>query len=492
MNVTTSPNPEALRQTLIDTMPRAKYVAHSIVAFLIAAAEAAVLICGSLIVAAAYVGFREDIPFDLYLALSVGAAIVYLILLELAGLYKLPALLSPLRHISWIVACWVSVFVMLVAILFLTKAGDVFSRVWLAGWFSTGLFFAIATRVSAGAALRYFNKQGQFNRNAVIVGSGETAAAAISALGGSQYSFVNLVGFFDDRSDDRSGLEVNGLRKLGNINALIDLARRARIDLIIVTLPHTAETRLLEILDRLWVLPVDVRVSAAGQKLTYRPRAYSYLGNLRCLDLMDKPLGDWGPVLKSIEDKVIASLALVALSPLLALVALAIKLDSRGSVFFKQKRYGFNNELIEVYKFRSMFAEKTDANATKLVTKNDARVTRVGRIIRRTSLDELPQLINVLKGELSLVGPRPHATKAKAGDELYEHVVDGYFARHKMKPGITGWAQINGWRGETDTHEKIRHRVEHDLHYIENWSLMFDLYILAKTPLSLLKSEGAY
>jgi lipopolysaccharide/colanic/teichoic acid biosynthesis glycosyltransferase len=174
--------------------------------------------------------------------------------------------------------------------------------------------------------------------------------------------------------------------------------------------------------------------------------------------------------------------------------AIAVKLDSKGPVFFKQQRFGFNNEPIGVYKFRSMYTDMCDAQANKLVTKGDPRVTRVGRFIRATSLDELPQLFNVVfKGNLSLVGPRPHAMAAKAAGGLYHDVVDGYFARHKVKPGITGWAQINGWRGETDTLEKIERRVEHDLYYIENWSILFDLQILAMTPLALIsKNENAY
>jgi exopolysaccharide biosynthesis polyprenyl glycosylphosphotransferase len=210
------------------------------------------------------------------------------------------------------------------------------------------------------------------------------------------------------------------------------------------------------------------------------------------IDLIDKPIGDWDVILKWLFDKGVAAAALLALAPLMALLALAIKLDSRGPVLFRQKRYGFNNELIEVLKFRSMYVDQTDANAGKLVTKGDPRVTRVGRVIRKTSLDELPQLINVLKGELSLVGPRPHALQAKAADRLYHEVVDGYFARHRVKPGITGWAQINGWRGETDTSEKIQRRVEHDLYYIDNWSVFLDLYILLKTPFALLRGENAY
>jgi lipopolysaccharide/colanic/teichoic acid biosynthesis glycosyltransferase len=177
----------------------------------------------------------------------------------------------------------------------------------------------------------------------------------------------------------------------------------------------------------------------------------------------------------------------------MALVALAVKLDSPGPVFFKQRRHGFNNEVIEVYKFRSMFTNQLDPLAVKQVTRHDPRVTRVGRIIRKTSLDELPQLFNVVfEGNLSLVGPRPHAIVSRAADKLYDEVVDGYFARHRVKPGITGWAQINGWRGETDTPEKIQKRVEHDLYYIENWSILFDVYILAMTPLALIKTENAY
>ena len=197
--------------------------------------------------------------------------------------------------------------------------------------------------------------------------------------------------------------------------------------------------------------------------------------------------------MKWLFDKIVGGLALVALLPLMALVALAIKLDSKGPVLFRQKRYGFNNDMIEVFKFRSMYTDKSDATAATLVTKGDARVTRVGRFIRKTSLDELPQLFNVVfKGNLSLVGPRPHAVNAKAETRLYDEAVDGYFARHRVKPGMTGWAQINGWRGETDTQEKIQKRVEHDLHYIENWSVLFDLYIVLKTPLALLKTENAY
>jgi lipopolysaccharide/colanic/teichoic acid biosynthesis glycosyltransferase len=181
------------------------------------------------------------------------------------------------------------------------------------------------------------------------------------------------------------------------------------------------------------------------------------------------------------------------LSPLMALIALAIKLDSPGPVLFRQKRFGFNNQRIDVFQFRSLYHDQADPLASKVVTKNDPRVTRVGKFIRKSSIDELPQLFNVVfKSNLSLVGPRPHAVQGKWKSRLFDETVDGYFARHRVKPGITGWAQINGWRGEVDSEEKIQKRVEFDLYYIENWSVLFDTYILLKTPIALLKTENAY
>jgi exopolysaccharide biosynthesis polyprenyl glycosylphosphotransferase len=193
-----------------------------------------------------------------------------------------------------------------------------------------------------------------------------------------------------------------------------------------------------------------------------------------------------------IEDQLLAITALVLTAPLLLLIAVAIKLDSSGPVFFKQKRFGFNDSVIQVWKFRSMRTECTDARAEVPTTKDDPRVTRVGRILRKSSLDELPQLINVVRGEMSVVGPRPHVIAGKARGQLYQDVVNCYAGRHKVKPGITGWAQVNGWRGETDTIEKIRKRVEHDMYYINNWSPWLDLYIILRTIRAVFCAENAY
>jgi Undecaprenyl-phosphate glucose phosphotransferase len=196
------------------------------------------------------------------------------------------------------------------------------------------------------------------------------------------------------------------------------------------------------------------------------------------LNVFEKPLAGWNYIVKIIEDRVLAAGILVLIMPLLLLLSALIKLDSRGPVLFRQKRYGFNNEVIEVFKFRTMYVDRCEDQLVAQATKYDPRVTRVGRILRRTSLDELPQFLNVLSGTMSIVGPRPHAV---AHNEQYSRLIDEYLARHRVKPGITGWAQVNGLRGETETLDKMEQRVRYDLYYIENWSLLFDIRIILRT-----------
>jgi Undecaprenyl-phosphate glucose phosphotransferase len=428
-----------------------------------------------------------------YVGAIAGVAILALLAFQIADIYQVQAFRGHEKQYFRLASAWSVVFLITIGVSFFAKAGDQFSRVWLGSFYVIGLLALLAFRRGLFLMVRRWTREGRLTRRTAIVGGGPLGEALACALAGQRDSDVRVVGLFDDRGDDRAPSSVAGLRKLGNVDDLIEFARRTRVDLVLFSLPISAEGRILQMLKKLWVLPVDIRLSAHSNKLHFRPRSYSYLGNVPVLDVLDQPITDWDVVMKWLFDKAVSAFALIALAPVMALVALAIKLDSRGPVLFKQKRYGFNNELIEVYKFRSMYIDRSDATASKLVTKDDPRVTRVGRFIRKTSLDELPQLFNVLfVGDLSLVGPRPHAVNAKAEEQLYDEAVDGYYARHRVKPGITGWAQINGWRGETDTHEKIQKRVEHDLYYIENWSVLFDLYILFKTPLALVKTENAY
>ncbi len=428
-----------------------------------------------------------------YLGATIAVSTAAILTFQAAELYDTVAMRTHVHQLSRIALCWTLVFLVALAISFFARLDDVYSRVWAGTWYLSGLFMLFAGRLTLSALVRHWTRMGRLVRRTVIVGGGPAGAALIESLRAQQDSDLEICGLFDDRADDRSPPTAGGVSKLGTVDNLVEFARRTRIDLLLVSLPITAEERLLQMVRKLWVLPVDIRLAAHMNRLRFRPRAYSYIGNVPMLDVFDRPIADWDVVLKWLFDRVIGALMLLVLSPVMAAVAVLIKLDSKGPVLFKQRRYGFNNELIEVYKFRSMYVEQSDANAAQLVTKGDPRVTRVGRFIRKSSLDELPQLFNVVfKGNLSLVGPRPHATQAKAANHLYDEVVDGYFARHRVKPGITGWAQVNGWRGETDTPEKIQRRVEHDLYYIENWSVLFDFYILAKTPWSLLKTESAY
>ena len=442
-----------------------------------------------------YVGYV--VPLDgvewRYFGAIAGVSMLAMLAFQVADIYQVQAFRGHEKQYFRLASAWSVVFLILIGVSFFAKAGDQFSRVWLGSFYVIGLVSLLAFRRTLFVLVRRWTKEGRLTRRTAIVGGGAAGEALAAAIRDQRDSDVRVIGLFDDRGDDRSPQALAGARKLGTVDDLVEFARRTRVDLVIFSLPIMAEDRILQMLKKLWVLPVDIRLSAHSNKLRFRPRSYSYLGTVPVLDVFDRPITDWDVVMKWMFDKSIGLLALLLLAPLMALVALAIKLDSRGPVLFKQKRYGFNNELIEVYKLRSMYVDQTDATAAKLVTKDDQRVTRVGRFIRKTSIDELPQLFNVVfVGNLSLVGPRPHALNAKAEEQRYDKAVDGYFARHRVKPGITGWAQINGWRGETDTHEKIQRRVEHDLHYIENWSLLFDLTILARTPLALLKSENAY
>ncbi len=472
--------------------PSAAPISPIVLAGFVRMGEFALIVVIGLAVYAAYLA-RLDATIWRYLIATFSVALLSMLAFQTADIYQVQAFRGHEKQYMRLASAWSLVFLIVIGASFFAKAGEMFSRVWLGTFYVSGMVGLIVSRRLVFLAVRKWTQEGRLTRRTVIVGGGEPGAQVIEELRRQKDTGVEIIGLFDDRGDERAGAECAGERKLGTVDDLVEFGRRTRVDLVIFSLPISAEGRILQMLKKLWVLPVDIRLAAHANKLQFRPRSYSYIGKVPVLDVADRPIADWDVVMKWLFDKIVGGLILLCALPLMALIALAIKLDSRGPVLFKQKRYGFNNDLIEVYKFRSMYTDMADANANTLVTKDDARVTRVGRIIRKASLDELPQLFNVVvKGNLSLVGPRPHAVNAKAEARLYDEAVDGYFARHRVKPGITGWAQINGWRGETDTHEKIQQRVEHDLYYIENWSLLFDLYIVAHTPFALLKSENAY
>jgi Undecaprenyl-phosphate glucose phosphotransferase len=424
------------------------------------------------------------------LAVNVAAVICF----QAADIYQVQVFRGQLRQMTRMISSWAFVFLLFIGVSFFAKLGGEISRLWLAAFFLAGLAVLMSERLVLRALVRGWARQGRLDRRTVIVGADESGEQLVQALKSQSDSDIDVLGVFDDRNDGRALDTCAGSPKLGKVDDIVEFARRTRVDLVLFALPISAETRILDMLKKLWVLPVDIRLSAHSNKLRFRPRSYSYIGKVATLDVFEAPITDWDLVMKWLFDHIVGALILLAALPLMAMVALAIKLDSPGPVLFRQKRFGFNNERIDVFKFRSLYHDQADPMAAKMVTRNDPRVTRVGRFIRKTSLDELPQLFNVVfKSNLSLVGPRPHAVQGKLQARLFDEAVDGYFARHRVKPGITGWAQINGWRGEIDNQEKIQKRVEFDLYYIENWSVLFDLFILARTPIALLtRNENAY
>jgi Undecaprenyl-phosphate glucose phosphotransferase len=454
-------------------------------------AEFGLVLIPGLAIFLTYVGLETHLAYIYPLAILAGA-LLYVLLTEMSDGYQIMALRHPAHNLGRLVLSWIGVFALLALTGFFLKISEDFSRLWFITWFCTGFLLLVTLRLVIARKIRSWARNGTMERRAVIVGGGKNAEDLIRSLEQQPDNDIRICGIFDDRDNRRSPPIVAGYPKLGNISELIEFARIAHIDMLIVSLPLTAEARVLSMLKKLWVLPVDIRLSAHTNHLRFRPRAYSYIGSVPMLDVFDKPINDWDSVAKRAFDIAFSLLGIAIFSPIMLLTALAIRLESKGPVIFKQQRHGFNNEIIKVWKFRSMYIEQCDPTARNTVTKNDPRVTKVGRFIRKTSIDELPQFFNALIGTLSLVGPRPHAIAAYSHNLLYNEVVDGYFARHKVKPGVTGWAQINGWRGEIDNEEKIKMRTEYDLYYIENWSLWFDLKILFLTPIRLLNTDNAY
>jgi len=339
----------------------------------------------------------------------------------------------------------------------------------------------------------YLVQAGYIGQRIVIYGADEANSdRVLRLLELERLPYVSVVGVADDRTKRIERKAAWNVPFLGGLDALVDRIGRGDVDMVIIALPMIGQARLDQITDALQRVSVDICLMPREALDLQQQYSMRFIGSLPLFALWQRPMRDFNRILKAIEDRIIAILGLVILSPLLLLTALIIKLTSRGPVLFRQERFGFNNVRISVLKFRSMHVDRQDPSGAERTTRGDPRVTLFGRIIRRLSIDELPQLYNVLTGEMSIVGPRPHATMMMVGDKYYFDAVRGYAARHRVKPGITGLAQVRGLRGEISTIERAKRRVEYDMYYIENWSLLLDLRIILETIWRLIWDRNAY
>jgi Undecaprenyl-phosphate glucose phosphotransferase len=343
-------------------------------------------------------------------------------------------------------------------------------------WFLASFLTLYALHAVWWLMVRRWRRAGRLTPNVVVVGATQNAERLIAAALESREAAV--LGVFDDRLDRITG-DLAGVPVLGDTEALLAHRIMPFVDRVVIAVPQNAQARVRQLIERLEVLPNQVMLFI-DQGPAGRAAALSRITEAPLAPVSGAPSDERRALVKRIQDLVVGTTALVLGFPLMAMIALAIKLDSPGPVFFRQRRHGFNNEEILVWKFRSM-RPTTSTDIVRQVSADDDRVTRVGRVIRRTSLDELPQLINVLKGEMSLVGPRPHAVGMKTGETQSAKLVAEYAHRHRMKPGMTGWAAIKGSRGPVDTPELVKRRVALDIEYIERQSLMLDLVIMAQT-----------
>jgi putative colanic acid biosynthesis UDP-glucose lipid carrier transferase len=377
---------------------------------------------------------------------------------------------------------WASCILSLVAILALLGRAEEQFVTSAQLWYAAGLVYLVLARVVVAALVGRWHRQGRLLPKVAVLGAGHEAVDLAARL--RRTRDAELVGLF---------LEGDAAKGIGSIagatDDLVSLAAAGEVDQVVLALPWPSPETLHRTMTRFAAFQTVISIDAALPPLRFARPEWGFLGDIPIMTVQRRPLSGWEAAAKRAEDVSISLLALILLTPLLLFIAILVKLDSPGPVLFRQERYGFNNNRFLVYKFRSM---QDDAAADPLALqaqRNDPRVTRVGAFLRQSSLDELPQLLNVLRGDMSLVGPRPHAA---VHNEKYALLIDGYLARHRMKPGITGWAQVNGARGGTETPQEMRRRLEYDLFYIGNWSLYLDLKVLLMTIPAVLRGTNAY
>ncbi len=459
-------------------------------AFIIKLLPGLVLILDALVLlAVGYATYWQFVDYsyqtvDYYVAAIIGNSLMAVMLMYFAGLYQFGAITRAVSSIDRIVLANITTFVLMLAGAFAIKISNFYSRAWVGAFLFGGIAALILTRMAIAHIVRKLGQRGVVARSVAIYGHGEQVQELQNYLKQQNLTFIKVAGVFGEK--DTAGISPDSV----DFCRLIEFTRSDNVDDIIVALPWANSREVASIMDKLRELPINVYLSAdlIGYKMSMRA-APSYFESLPLFQVAGKPLSGWDIILKTMEDYIISLIVLVLLSPLLLVVALLIKLDSPGPVIFKQKRLGFNNQVFDIYKFRSMTYNDTAQSKTVQAQRNDPRVTRVGKILRKTSIDEIPQLFNVLNGTMSIVGPRPHAIDH---NEEFSSKIRGYFARHRVKPGLTGLAQVKGFRGLTDTVEKMENRVKYDVEYTENWSLLTDLKIILRTPFAVLLGTNAH
>jgi len=422
-----------------------------------------------------------------YIMLMLTGALLLLVIFSGLGIYRSWRGGNLADMFGRVLIGWTSVVVTLLVLLFMLKASDTYSRIWLSTWALLTGGFLLAERFALYGLLRWFRLRGKNHKRVVMVGQSKVARELLHRVRSSGWTGFDVVAVFDDQGSSNETFE--GIPLHHELAELDGYLREHDIAEVWITLPLRDEARVRDVLHLLRHSTVNIRYVPDIFAFRLINHGVSEVAGMPMLDLSTTPMTGMNRLVKALEDRILSALILILISPLLLGIALAVKLSSPGPVLFKQKRHGWDGREIVVYKFRSMVVHDEDAGQVTQARKGDPRVTRIGAFLRRTSLDELPQFFNVLMGDMSIVGPRPHAV---AHNEQYKDLIDHYMQRHKVKPGITGWAQVNGYRGETDTLEKMQKRVEYDLYYIEHWSLWFDLKIIFLTIFKEFINKNAY
>jgi len=437
----------------------------------------------------------NDVEFSNFLWLVISATlIVFHILSSANSLYiswRGESIESEIKRLALV---WVGTFIaiqFLMNFVFL-KSSPINNSIFLQWGVFTFINFVVY-RALIRAILRYLRISGRNTRTVAIVGAGDLGQQIASQLISSPWMGFDLKGFYDDRKRDYIELTSNSktmtkIPMLGDCKDVILAAKEKKFDRVYIALPMRAEAKMLELVDELSDSTTSVYLVPDIFMFELLHARTEMVSGFPTISIFESPMDGSKAIVKRLEDIVLSISILALISIPMVVIATAVKLTSRGPAIFKQKRYGLDGNPIEVWKFRSMKVMENDEKVIQ-ATKGDTRITTIGAFLRRTSLDELPQFINVLQGGMSIVGPRPHAV---VHNEQYRKLIKGYMLRHKVKPGITGWAQINGWRGETDTLEKMEKRVEFDLEYIRNWSLWFDIKIVILTVFKGFNSKNAY